>query len=122
RETRSLARGSVHAGNLAACRPCAVAGAPRIHDQSILDGLVIGAAPRVAAMDRSWDICPGGRSTLLDLPQPWEQLDGYRGHQESAHPGHARSVSMGPPPLLRLRGFADCRDLSGCVELVPHDD
>ena len=82
RETRSAARGPVHVGNLTTRGPCVLAGDRRVHGQSILDGLVIGAAPSVAAVDGSWDICPCGRSTLLDLTQPREQSHGYRGHQE----------------------------------------
>ena len=37
---------------------------------------------------------------LLNPPQPREEPDGHSGHQERAHPGNKRPVSLGPPPLL----------------------
>ena len=97
RETRSVARGSVHLATLRL--PASRSGSShRVHVSSIADGLVIGAAPRGAAGGLGWDICRGGRSTLLDLPQPWQQFDDTVVTRERTP--WSRTVRIeGPPPL-----------------------
>ena len=56
--------------------------------------------PRVAAVDGSRCVRGCSGIALLDFQQPWEEPDGYRGHQERANAGHHWSVSPGPPPVL----------------------
>src|SRR5439155_757305 len=119
RETRSMAGGPIHFGNVTPRGRCSLAGADRMGDRSRLDGLVLSLASKLVEMDRSRCDCYCLRAAGVDLALPREELDRYSRHTTRAHLGHTRSLSLGPASLLRLRRIARCGGFPDGGKLVP---
>src|SRR5215470_1667689 len=119
RKTRSMAGGSLHFGDVTACRHCSLAGADLLGGRSRLDGLVLGVPSNLVEVDRSRHDCNCLRASGVDPPLPREELDGYGGHTSTTHVGHAWSLSLGPASFLRLCRIARGGGFSDRGELVP---
>ncbi len=79
RKTRPLARGPLHLIHVTNCRRLGLAGNHRLPGQSVMDGMVVRAPAGMAAVDGSRRVRNGRRVAYLDLPQPRQESDGYRG-------------------------------------------
>ena len=91
---------------------CAAARRPCCSGASVIAFMISPASmawsslplPAVAALGRRRHRRDHARSSALDAAQPRPEPDRHRRDAAGAHAGHARTVSVGPPPVLRLHG------------------